>query len=92
MSKKVQTVTREEAYALAMHDINNLAQQIHLQFQESSGGIMSIATAKEMAEKQWLYGQLWALANNARIVENKEETKGTKDGNRERANAAAAEL
>lgn len=68
----------QQAYALAIHEINNNAQILLKNYHESSGGMMSIETAKEMAEKQWLFGNLYALTSKKKIT--KAQKKGEDDG------------
>lgn len=61
----------ENAYAMAVQEINDLALDIMEEFREGSGGMMSMVTAKEMAEKKWLYGSLYALKHKKRIMKPK---------------------
>lgn len=67
-----------DAYEKAMVEINVRSAEIQEEYLHTGGGMMSAATAKEMAEKQWLYGNLMALKTR-RKIEKPKETKGAND-------------
>lgn len=67
-----------EAYEKAVGEINARATEIQEEFKDTASGMISFATCKEMSEKQWLFGNLYALKNRRKIDKPK-ETKETKD-------------
>jgi len=86
-----------EAFEYAMKDVNNLAKVIQEDF-ASKGSVMAPETAKEMAEKQYVLGNIWlnkASKTASKKVTSKKVTskkvtkkKGATNGNTSTSNAA----
>ena len=69
----------QEAYEAAVKEINTRADEIINEFREASGGMMSLKVAKEMAEKQWLYANVYTAKHKKKITP--KEVKGPVNGN-----------